>query len=124
METAASETVTIYACKCKVNGKIYIGSTKNLVKRIYTHKHEARKQANDAPNGYVGKKKFYGDVETYGWDSFQWYVIEQDVPIEDRRERENYWIKKYRATDPAVGYNKIRTIHTPELPEDIIYGLP
>ena len=118
------ESAVIYACKCKSNGKLYIGSTKNLANRIYRHKNEARKQATDAPNGYIGKKSFYEDINIFGWDNFQWYVIEQEVPLDKRFEREDYWIEKYQTTNPMKGYNKINAQRSMRLPDDLIFGLP
>lgn len=74
----------IYVAKCEVTGKYYVGQTiKWLAHRKKQHKREAERG--------VLQYKFYNAVRHYGWDSFQWEVLEQDIADIDRlNEREIY----------------------------------
>jgi len=59
---------------------------------------------------YDGMKKrppsnWQQDYDKYGRDAFKIYVIEENVQPSDRKEREDYWIRKYKARDPEYGYN-------------------
>lgn len=45
------------------------------------------------------------DYNKYGRDAFKVYVIEENVQPSDRKKREDFWIRKYKARDPDYGYN-------------------
>ena len=116
--------VTTYAIKCNANGKIYVGSTIDLKRRIYEHQYQAKQiQLGNwiCPNGITQMSK---DIETFGWQGFQWYVIEENVPFEERREKEKYWIARYSATDPEKGYNTRSEKRVYENVGKIVHGLP
>lgn len=104
----ADLTYCVYAIRCKVNGRLYIGCTSDLQTRIGGHFSELRchkkiKQSN------VHKKKtgveWQTDYDKYGEGAFEFYVLEDDIPKTERLTREAYWIKKYDSTNPAKGYN-------------------
>ena len=50
----------IYKFENKINGKIYIGKTKNIKERIYQHNHVTRNK----------NTKFGNALRKYGYDSF------------------------------------------------------
>ena len=75
----------IYKATNKVNGRIYIGKTRDLNRRIIEHKRHAKKD----------KSPFHDDVLRYGLDSFQIDIIEQADP-EDLDSLEVRYIKEYR----------------------------
>lgn len=113
----SKEPVLVYACKCLKNGKIYIGSTQNLKRRIYQHKLESKNKHNS--------NRLYSDAKKYGWENFQWYIIEEEIPCYLRNEREGFWIEFYNSTDVEVGYNNYNVNRRiPELSDNIIYGRP
>lgn len=66
------------------------------------------------------------DYDKYGRESFEVYILEENIPKEKREEREDFWIDKYRAADPKYGYNHRRervfkvqvTEGLPPMPED------
>jgi group I intron endonuclease len=96
----------IYAIQCKENGRVYIGRTYDLKRRIKEHFQMLR---NCKKTRYVHKtsclSEFQKDYNKYGEEAFEVYVIESSVPPEKCDEREAFWIAEYNATDPRFGYN-------------------
>lgn len=82
----------IYVIKNKINGKCYVGKTKNPDKRLYEHKR------------LVGKKrhKLYDAIQHYGWDNFDFIILDQTTP-EKINDLEILYIKKYNTI--LEGYN-------------------
>lgn len=81
----------IYKTTNLSNGKIYIGQ---------------KKSTEFLGKSYLGSGvAFLQAVEKYGKDSFSVEFIESCESLEELNEREIYWISKYHATDPAIGYN-------------------
>jgi len=89
-----SVTYSIYRLTNKVNGKVYIGVTNNLKKRMREHSY--------ASNDFLISKA----IRKYGWESF-----EQEVIAETKDEREAYdileprYIAEHNSNDMPVGYN-------------------
>ena len=106
MSTKKSEyTVScIYKLKNRYNGKIYIGQTKNLTRRIATHryimKHELCKSS--------GVKEYRLYTENLGYrfdDIFEVSIVEKLDTEDELNSREAYWIHYYNSMDPDIGYN-------------------
>ena len=84
----------IYKITCKVNNKIYIGSTKYTKEQRWgdlssSSSHLSRVRNND-------NRPLYNDIKKYGKENFILETIE--IINGDRHEaykREDYWIKKY-----------------------------
>lgn len=93
----------IYALRCTVNGKVYIGRTQNLERRMREHFLELKKGYRERTGDGLLQK----DFNQYGVDAFEVYVLEENVPPSKAQEREYAWMLEYRATDPKFGYNKI-----------------
>lgn len=94
---------TIYAIRCKKNGKVYIGRTQNFEQRIRQH-------WLDLKRGFKGNMRdpsFQEDFNHYGEDGFNVYILEKNVPPEVANDREAFWIAEYRATNHLYGYNKL-----------------
>ena len=86
----------IYKATNKKTGHSYIGRTG---KSLELRKEEHRKEAT-----MIGTyKMFYNAIRKYGWDSFEWSVLEDDVPYNKIKERERYWIDYYDTEQH--GYN-------------------
>ena len=84
----------IYKAQNKINELIYIGQSINIEKRWNSHK-----------NSYLnGTSKFYKAIQEYGWDNFEWSIIEE-CPKEKLEEREKYWMNYYNSINN--GYNTI-----------------
>lgn len=96
-------TCGIYKITNLVNGKIYIGSSINLDRRLYEHKHSRNKTT------VISKA-----ISKYGVDKFQFEVIEicaETILI----DRENYYIDLFRTLNSDIGYNLIKAGENPML---------
>jgi len=90
--------IGIYKVTNKLNGKFYIGKSKDIEKRWY------------------GYKKFHGQskrtslllkaIQKYGVKNFLFEVIEECF-FEQLNEREKFWIEKLQAQNKNIGYNRM-----------------
>jgi group I intron endonuclease len=88
----------IYRIINKINGKYYIGKSKNIYKRIHQHIYHM-KNNKKAENAYL-----QNSWNKYGRDSFDYDILEQlDFNETLIAQRELYWIKFYDSTNK--GYN-------------------
>ena len=85
----------IYKITNTINGKCYIGQTKDYKVRFQGHKLKLRKDEHDNPHLQDAWNK-------YGANAFTFEVLEF---AEDYNEREKYYIKLYNSTDITYGYN-------------------
>jgi len=89
----------IYAIKNKINGKKYIGqTTRPLYKRIYEYK------------AAFNHSKFYNEYllssfKKYGWDNFEFSVIDTATNIIELNEKEIKYIRDYNSNNKEFGYN-------------------
>ena len=84
----------IYKSTNKKNGKFYIGKTINKLKRRKSaHKYDSK------------KSKFYFQraINCYGFDNFDWDVIDTANNVEELNEKEICWIAETSAM--GLGYN-------------------
>lgn len=88
-------TCGIYCITCTVNGKQYVGSSKNVQKRMWTHKYNVKHNNTSSP-------LLYEEMRLYGLESFIIEILEQ-CSEKDLSVREDYWIRAYN-TD-VVGFN-------------------
>jgi group I intron endonuclease len=83
----------IYSFQNKLNGKVYVGQSKNILTRKKQH------ERGDTNNS----RRFHNAMNKYGADGFVFTVLEYcDVELLDKRE--NYWIQKLNSLYP-IGYN-------------------
>lgn len=75
------------------NGKIYIGKTKDIERRWNNGK------------GYKENKKFYCDIEKYGWQNIKHEIIKGFQIEEDAKVFESVLISILNSEDENVGYN-------------------
>lgn len=85
----------IYKITNTINGKCYIGQSKDYKARFQGHKLQLRKNEHDNPHLQYAWNK-------YGADAFTFEVLEF---TEDYNEREKYYIKLYNSTNESCGYN-------------------
>ena len=107
----------IYKYENKINHKVYIGQTVDLVNRKSCHKYKATFEKN----------KFYNAVRKYGWDNFDFDIIAQ-VEVGTSQEickvldaLEEQYIEEYDSYNS--GYNSTTGGHScrdKEMPESYI----
>lgn len=86
----------IYKITNKINGKVYIGKTKNSVcNRFKQHLRCAQKGTN---------RYLYDAMNHYGYDAFEVEVLEEAISSE-LSDLEKYYIKKFDSLNPLNGYN-------------------
>lgn len=84
----------IYKITCLINGKLYVGQTRQkLSRRITQHKYDSKK----------GSLGIGAAIRKYGWENFSAEVIES-CPVEQLNERELFWIAALN-TKASNGYN-------------------
>lgn len=87
----------IYKATNKINGKAYIGKT---VQSFRKRKNHHKSNVLNFNSNYL----FCKAMRKYGFNNFEWKIIDSDL-FEDRLfEKEIYWIKKLKAKAPN-GYN-------------------
>lgn len=104
----------IYIITCTINGKIYIGSSINILKRWSDHRSALRAYRHNNPHLQRAWNK-------YGESAFTFEVLELVMPW-SLLDREQYWLDKLKPYQRKVGYNiGIKAIggmvgrkHTPE----------
>lgn len=90
------ETGSIYCIENKVNGKKYIGLTKNLRKRFRQHKKNLR-------NGNHHNRHLQNAWDKYGEINFIFKHLESQIPLTRIEEKEKYYIELYQSF--INGYN-------------------
>lgn len=91
--------IGIYLIKNLVNGKIYIGKSKDINRRIKEHKRRSNSKMDKFKN-----HRLYNAISKYGIESFNFEVLEEcEEKLLDKKERE--YIKRFKSFDKRVGYN-------------------
>lgn len=85
--------IGVYKIENIINKKIYIGQSKNIYKRWYSHRSDYKNK--DYP--------IYQAMRKYGIKNFIFSIIEE-CSIENLSDREDYWISYYNSYVPN-GYN-------------------
>jgi group I intron endonuclease len=97
MATYIQSNSGIYKITNVISGKIYIGCTSNLRKRINRHSYELKKEIHK--NAYLQKAWL-----KYGEENFIFEIIEE-CDITDLHIKEHYWVTKLKCLDKTIGYN-------------------
>lgn len=92
--TIMCKRYTIYSLVNKQNGKRYIGRTTNLKLRMRTH-------FNSLINGTHHNKELLEDFE----NGFDCEVLEDGIKYVDSKEKEKFYMLKYKTYDSHFGYN-------------------
>lgn len=85
--------------KCKESQKVYIGQSKNIIKRFKVHRY-------DLKIGKHGNQHMMRSYQKYGKDIFDFSIIEF-CEIEKLNEREDFWVKNFDSMNPDKGFNKM-----------------
>lgn len=111
MDKLKTMKMIIYKITNTINGKVYIGQTKNTfndryydkdsegVYRVYNTHLKAKE------DGQCYNKHLLRSMEKYGVDNFTVEIIEQCKSLAKLDSREKYWIGFYKSYDPDYGYN-------------------
>lgn len=93
----------IYIATNKINGLIYVGSTTvSLAERALKHK---RNSNNKNSNNY--NTPFVRAIREFGFESFEWEVIQFWDDEETLADVEDLWIINLKSYKEDVGYNRI-----------------
>lgn len=90
---------TVYMHKNKINGKVYIGITKQKPEYRW----------NDG-NGYK-KQLFYKAIEKYGWNNFEHIILFEHLTKKEAEYKEIEFIKKFNSHCGKYGYNVLDDIN-------------
>jgi group I intron endonuclease len=108
----------IYRIYNLLNGKSYVGRSKNCMVRFRNHR-------SDFKRGIHHSAHLQRSWNKYGQDSFKFEVIES-CSKEMLAEREVYWVRLLKSDDPKYGYNVDkadeigdRMVHTDSVCESI-----
>lgn len=99
----------IYLITNVVNGKMYVGSSKSITKRKYSHFYQLEQKKHGNPH-------LQSSHDIYGKSAFHFEILEY-CNIENLREREDWWIVLLGSRDPDKGYN-LRTAERQEHSEE------
>ena len=94
----------IYMIRNKLNGKVYIGQSKNILKRwrYYDWAVKTTYNYNDT------KRPIIVEMRKIGMENFEFSVLDASKRMKDGNTRaiaEYNYIHKYKAYDPKYGYN-------------------
>lgn len=88
----------VYALVNRVNGKVYIGQTRQaLYQRLRAHRYQAT--LKNAKSHHLHRA-----IAKHGWDNFEAEVLEECEDLADLDSAERFWIATYGSLSPA-GYN-------------------
>jgi len=88
----------IYCIESLIDGKKYIGLSKNIEKRFYSHKNKLKNKNH--PNDHLQSA-----YKKYGLDNFKFYIIEI-CDVSELQIKEIYYISKFNTLDNKIGYNQ------------------
>ena len=89
-----TDNYKIYVHINKINGKMYIGQTKQKVEDRWLYGY-----------GYQNNVYFWKAIQKYGWDNFDHIVLIDNLSLEEANIIETELIKKYNTIDNNIGYN-------------------
>lgn len=90
--------ICVYAIENVLDGKVYVGATRNLKSRWNDHRKALNKGVHDAAALQV-------DWSANGRAAFRLVVLENLTDLADLPVREDHWIETLSAADPNYGYN-------------------
>ena len=94
----------IYAIKNLTNNKLYIGKSKNIYKRIYSHMNSFKIFLLNGTNQMRANRHLLNSIKKYGIENFEYYVLEY-TSIDKLSISEINWILKLRTNKRHFGYN-------------------
>lgn len=95
-------TAEIYVITCSVNGRVYVGSAKRATQRLKHHWQALI--AGRHENSFLQRAWV-----KYGAESFSHRIVEKCV-LEDRWQREQWWIDHLKACNREHGFNVMHSV--------------
>ena len=100
----ANNICGIYMIRNELNGKVYIGQSKDILRRWKYYDWAAKTTYNYNDT----KRPIIVDMRKYGMQHFAFSILDMSKEMKDGKTRaitEYNYIHKYRADDPRYGYN-------------------
>lgn len=96
----------IYKWQNRTNGKVYIGKSVDIAKRIREYRYEVN---------HGSTRPIIAALRKYGFDNFDFSIVEQcdELSNEQLLEREQYWMNYYNSQNLEKGYNLLDSTETP-----------
>lgn len=88
----------IYKATNLINGKVYIGKTKNTL--LYRQRNHINKAIRKEGNSY-----FHKALKKYGEENFVWEVLKDENNLENLNHLEKKYIKNFNSNNKEYGYN-------------------
>lgn len=85
----------IYVIRNLMNGKVYVGQTKDFAQRKASHLYCARKGL---------KRPLYDSIRKHGEENFLFEILEKCEP-EHVNDREQHWVSHFDSSNLEKGYN-------------------
>ena len=86
---------SVYQHTNKINGKVYIGITKQV----------PEKRWGKDGNNYKSSPHFYSAIQKYGWDNFEHKILYENLTHEEACEKEKELIQEFNSMNREFGYN-------------------
>jgi group I intron endonuclease len=103
-------TICIYIIRNTIDGKIYVGKTKDHVRRFTTHRSDLKtKTCRKSTNRYL-----WNAAQKHGASAFAFEIVEQFDTLNEITigERELFWMDHFDSCDDRFGYNLRRDTST------------
>ena len=100
----ATKICGIYMIRNKLNGKVYIGQSKDILKRWKYYDWAVKTTCDYSAT----KRLIITEMRKYGMENFEFSVLDASDAMRDKKARavaEYNYIHKYKADDPKYGYN-------------------
>lgn len=96
----------IYKWTNLINGKVYIGKSIDIAKRLREYRYEVKQQS---------KRPIIQALIKYGFENFKFEIIENCdfLTNEQILQREQYWMNFYDSQNLQKGYNLLNAVESP-----------
>ena len=96
----------IYKWTNLINGKVYIGKSVDVAKRIREYRYEVKRQS---------KRPIIQALIKYGFQNFKFEIIENCDFLSNEQilQREQYWMNLYDSQNLQKGYNLLNAVESP-----------
>lgn len=96
--------IGIYLITNKVNGKVYVGQSVDIDRRIKEHYRSSQPEIYSLKNDRDYKTPIHLAMNKYGIENFSVEILEE-CDKKDLDNKEKYWIDFYKSNNAQFGYN-------------------